>query len=255
MKTAEILLVDDDASLLRMLPELIRSRMPNVKVVSEVSAQTAVSRIQIMKYDAIVSDFNMPEVNGLALLEEVKKAQPLTPFVLMTAVADDSIRAAAKAAGVQAVLQKPFHPDDFIVVLCETLKHTLLWQHLDAQERLLAQITRHLSAFQRRQLAEPASPLLFLQQTQELTRRLLDILRCSVASRQDLYEGVVDLNRSRRESKDNVRIDSLRRQAALLGMQPSSRRPASCWLPRRRTGALPSKSRSVGERPGMSESR
>ena len=250
MKTVEILLVDDDASLLRILPEVIRSRMPNVKVVSEVSAQNAVSRIHIMKYDAIVSDFNMPDVNGLALLDEVKKAQPLTPFVLMTAVADESVRAAAKAAGAQAVLQKPFHPDDFMIVLCTTLEHTLLRQHLDAQERLLAQITRHLSVFQRSQLAEPATPLLFLQKTQELTRRLLDILRCSVASRQDLYEGVVDLNRSRRESNENVRIDSLRRQAALLGMQPSSRRPPSFCLPRRRTGALPSKSRSAGERPG-----
>jgi CheY-like chemotaxis protein len=248
MKTAEVLLVDDDASLLQLLPELIRSRMPKVKVVSEISAQHAVSRIQIMKYDAIISDFSMPDVNGLALLDEVKKAQPLTPFVLMTGVADESFRATAKAAGAQAVVQKPFHPDDFMIVLCETLEHTLLWQHLDAQERLLAQITRRLSAFQRRQLAEPATPLLFLQKTQELTRHLLEILQCSVADRQDLYEGVIDLKGSRRDANQSLRIDSLRRQAALLGMQLSSKRPAAFWPPRRRTGAQPSKSRSVARR-------
>jgi DNA-binding response OmpR family regulator len=254
MKTAEILLVDDDASLLQMLPDLIRSRMPKVRVVSEISAQHAVSRIHIMKYDAIVSDFSMPEMNGLALLEEVKKAQPLTPFLLMTGVADESFRATAKAAGAQAVLQKPFHPDDFMIVLCETLEHTFLWQHLDAQERLLAQITRHLSAFQRRQLAEPAAPLLFLQQTQELTRRLIEILQCSVACRQDLYEGVVDLKGSRRDSTYNLRIDSLRRQAALLGVHLSSKRSAAFCLPRRRTGAPPSRPRSVAK-PGMSDTR
>jgi len=249
MKTAEILLVDDDASLLRVLPELIRSRMPNVKVVSEVSAQHAVSRIQIMKYDAIVSDFNMPDVNGLALLDEVKKAQPLTPFVLMTAVADESVRATAKAAGAQAVLQKPFHPDDFMILLCEMLEHALLWRHLDEQERLLAQITRHLSAFQRRQLAEPSAPLLFLQQTQELTRRLVEILQSSVACRQDLFECVVGLNGSQRDSNGHSRIDSLRRQAVLLGVPVSSQRPATCGLPRGRTAAKASTFRSAGKRP------
>ena len=255
MKTAEILLVDDDATLLQMLPELIRSRMPKVKVVSEISAQNAVSRIQIMKYDAIVSDFSMPDVNGLALLDEVKKAQPLTPFVLMTGVADESFRATAKAAGAQAVLQKPFHPDDFMIVLCETLEHTLLWRHLDAQERLLAQITRHLSAFQRHQLAEPVTPLLFLQKTQELTRRLLEILQSSVVCRQDFYEGVIDLNGSRRNSTHTLHVDSLRRQATLLGLPRVSRQPASFGLTRRRTGAQPSKFHLAGERPGMSDTR
>jgi DNA-binding response OmpR family regulator len=243
MKTAEILLVDDDASLLQMLPQVIRTHMPKVKVVSEASPHNAVRRIQVMKYDAIVSDFSMPDMNGLALLDEVKKAQPLTPFLLMTGVADESLRATARAAGARAILQKPFHPDDFLTLVREALVHTLLWQHLKAQERLLAQITRHVSAFDRRHLADEPAPLLFLQKTQALTRRLLESLRWSVAARQELYEGVIDLNGTRWDSGgESIRMDSLRRQALLLGMPLPSRRSFPFRLPRRRTGLRVSKS-------------
>ena len=242
MKTVEILLVDDDVSLLQLLPQLIRTHMPKVKVVSEVSPQNAVRRIQVMKYDAIVSDLSMPEMNGFALLDEVKKAQPLTPFLLMTGAADESFRATAREAGVRAILQKPFHPDDFMAQVRDTLEHELLWRHLKAHEKLLAQITRHVSTFERRQLADEPTPLLFLQKTQELTRRLLESLRYSVSATQELYEGVLDLNGTGWDpGSERIRMDSLRRQALLLGMQVLSRRSSLFRLPRRGTGLLPSK--------------
>jgi len=58
----------------------------------------------------VLCDWNMPDMNGLDLMREVRKSQPAMPFVFITGRDDVASLMAAKAAGVDAYLLKPVSP-------------------------------------------------------------------------------------------------------------------------------------------------
>lgn len=62
--------------------------------------------------DLIISDFKMPHLDGIALLEELKKREIAIPFILLSAYIDDGEHAAK--AGVHYFLPKPFAYRDLI---------------------------------------------------------------------------------------------------------------------------------------------
>lgn len=83
-----ILLVDDDLSLLQALPRTISLRMPEAQVVTCQSAQEALQKLQERRYDAVVSDIKMPDMDGLELLGQIRDVQPMTPTLLITGHGD-----------------------------------------------------------------------------------------------------------------------------------------------------------------------
>jgi two-component system chemotaxis response regulator CheY len=76
----------------------------------------ALGKLNGRKVNLIISDLNMPKMDGLTLLEEVKKrpAYKFTPFVLLTTETDPSKRERAKAAGAKAWVVKPFQPQQML---------------------------------------------------------------------------------------------------------------------------------------------
>jgi two-component system cell cycle response regulator CpdR len=58
-------------------------------------------------YDLVVSDLRLPMVDGLTVLEDLHERAPTTRVILMTAFADDKVRARAKTLGA-SLMDKPF---------------------------------------------------------------------------------------------------------------------------------------------------
>src|SRR5207249_2023417 len=81
---ARILIVDDDVALLEALPRALRLRLDGVEIDTVDNAGDALIRIIGTDYDAIVSDIKMPGMDGLAVLEEIRKLRPKTPTLLIT---------------------------------------------------------------------------------------------------------------------------------------------------------------------------
>jgi DNA-binding response OmpR family regulator len=80
-----------------------------------------VRTIHSRSYDLVVSDLRLPVVDGLTVLEDLRERAPSTALVLMTAFADDSIRARARDLGI-VLLDKPFPMGDLRAAarqLCE----------------------------------------------------------------------------------------------------------------------------------------
>src|SRR5213083_2882003 len=77
-----ILVADDDASILRLCSELLRSAGFEVDEAADGAA--AARLLKGSTFDAIVSDIAMPNMNGLALLKHVRERDPRLPVVLMT---------------------------------------------------------------------------------------------------------------------------------------------------------------------------
>ena len=110
-----ILLVDDDPALRALLRATFE--VADVAVVEAENAEVARRRIRAARPDVILLDVNMPGTTGLELCAELKSA-PATrdvPIVLLTG-ADHGTTAAARKAGADAIVRKPFSPLELLAV-------------------------------------------------------------------------------------------------------------------------------------------
>jgi CheY-like chemotaxis protein len=69
------------------------------------------------KFDFVFLDYNMPGLNGLETLSEIKRLHPSIQVVLMTSAEDEALIKRAQSSGAAALLRKPFYPADIDAVL------------------------------------------------------------------------------------------------------------------------------------------
>nr|WP_252718750.1 response regulator [Haloarcula sp. CBA1122] len=77
-----------------------------IESVAANSATEALERLDGGGFDCVVSDYEMPEMDGLELLEEIRETNPSIPFILLTGRGDEETASAAIAAGVADYLLK-----------------------------------------------------------------------------------------------------------------------------------------------------
>ena len=102
-----ILLVDDDISVLRAMERGFKIQGVTVKAVSN-----PVDALDLIKngerFDAIVSDMEMPRMHGDELCREVRKIEPTIPFILCSG--NSQVHARAEECGADAAFDKPVLP-------------------------------------------------------------------------------------------------------------------------------------------------
>ena len=109
---AKTILVVDDSSSLRALVKMSLSRA-GYDVLEAADGRQALAQLdQAAKVHLVVSDVNMPAMDGITFLQEVKKhpRHRFTPVIMLTTEDSGSRMAQAKAAGAKAWLLKPFKP-------------------------------------------------------------------------------------------------------------------------------------------------
>ena len=106
-----ILVVDDSASVRQVVSIALRSA--GHEVVEAVDGRDALSKLDGRKIQLVVSDVNMPNMNGIEFVKAMKDkpAYKFTPVLMLTTESGDAMKAEGKAAGVKAWLVKPFKPD------------------------------------------------------------------------------------------------------------------------------------------------
>jgi len=122
----QLLLVDDDASLLRLLT--IRLEGEGFTVTAVEDGQNALRKLQNNNFDVVLSDLRMPGLDGLALFEQIMGIRKDIPVILMTAHGTISDAVAATQRGVFGFLPKPVDHDEL-----RTLLHKALSQSQAAQ--------------------------------------------------------------------------------------------------------------------------
>lgn len=104
-----IMLVEDDLGLREALFDTLE--LGGYKVVVCDCAETAISRINEVKVDLIVSDIQMTGMSGIQLLKVVRNKFPNLPVILMTAYAQIDDAVTAMQTGATDYIAKPFEPD------------------------------------------------------------------------------------------------------------------------------------------------
>ena len=116
-----ILYVDDEPGLLE-IGKLFLERSRRVMVDTITSAPAALSRMESESYDAIISDYHMPGMDGIAFLKTIREKYPELPFILFTGRGREEVVIDAINSGADSYLQKGGDPTaQFAELLHRTL--------------------------------------------------------------------------------------------------------------------------------------
>ena len=103
--TETILIVDDDEDLMEIVAERLVHR--GIKVDTATSAETALTRMEKTRYDAIVLDFLLPGMDGFENIRTIRKEHPDIRIILVTGQIPADGGREIKRMGADIVLEKP----------------------------------------------------------------------------------------------------------------------------------------------------
>ncbi|MGL4455428.1 MAG: response regulator, partial [Plesiomonas sp.] len=118
-KPANLLLVDDDPSLLRLLGMRLSSE--GFQVSTAINGQEALRVLERDKIELVISDLRMDEMDGMALFGEIQKRIPVMPVILLTAHGSIPDAVAATRQGVFSFLTKPVDKEALYKAIDEAL--------------------------------------------------------------------------------------------------------------------------------------
>ena len=118
---AHILVVDDDDGIRSLVQQYLTEN--NFLITTANSAEDAIKKVEIIKFDLIVLDIMMPGKSGLEFVQEYKKIIQ-TPIILLTAKNEANERVEGLEIGADDYLPKPFEPKELILRIKNILNKT-----------------------------------------------------------------------------------------------------------------------------------
>jgi CheY-like chemotaxis protein len=113
----KFLIVDDSSTVRQIVQKVVNGSVFDCKVSEAGDGETAVKLCRSTAFDTVFLDRNMPGMDGLATLEQLRVLQPSLKIVMMSAEHNAAKEQQAIEAGASAFLQKPFHSQDVDRVL------------------------------------------------------------------------------------------------------------------------------------------
>ncbi|MBW2330561.1 MAG: sigma-54-dependent Fis family transcriptional regulator [Deltaproteobacteria bacterium] len=137
-----ILIVDDEKDMLALLRRIITGKTEH-DVMTESDPLRAIEMIHREPFNLIITDLKMPKMDGIALLEEIKRIQPSSDVIIMTAYATIETAVEATRKGAFDYIAKPFRKERILL----TLRRALDWQALARENVALRQSLEQQKAF------------------------------------------------------------------------------------------------------------
>lgn len=112
-----IMIVDDSSSLRQVVGMTLKSA--GYDVIEACDGKDAMAKLTGQKVHLIISDVNMPNMDGLTFVTEIKKnpAYKFTPVIMLTTEATDEKKRMGQAAGAKAWMVKPFQPQQMVAAV------------------------------------------------------------------------------------------------------------------------------------------
>lgn len=117
----EIMLVDDSATILMSMSMVLTKSGFTVSTATD--GQDALSKVVQLKPNLIISDLNMPRMDGMTFLKQVRRLPGMrfVPILMLTTESELAKRQEAKAAGATGWLVKPVASADLVKVIHQVL--------------------------------------------------------------------------------------------------------------------------------------
>jgi DNA-binding NtrC family response regulator len=137
----KVLLVDDEREFLEIMTERIQSR--GMKVTATDSADKALSILEKESFDAIIMDFQMPEMDGMEALKAIKKKRPELQIILLTGYATVEKTVEAMKIGATDFLEKPADLEALVKKIKAAKTEKMLLVEKQTEEKIRDLLERH----------------------------------------------------------------------------------------------------------------
>jgi PAS domain S-box-containing protein len=107
-----VLHIDDDPDFSDLTARFLEREIDNIRVMTETSATAGLNRIS-SETDCIISDYDMPGVNGIEFLERIREKYPKLPVILFTGKGSEEVASEAMTAEATDYLQKDTGPEQY----------------------------------------------------------------------------------------------------------------------------------------------
>jgi DNA-binding NtrC family response regulator len=116
-----ILYVENDDFIIEVVDQIMRRLGYGVILTTRCSEAIRLMEARPDMCDLVITDMKMPDMNGLELSRKLTEIRPDIPIILCTGQTDLTLDSSMKAAGIRAILPKPFGVDDIAMVIRDVL--------------------------------------------------------------------------------------------------------------------------------------
>ncbi|WP_447985725.1 response regulator [Nitrospira sp. Nam74] len=152
--TVRLLLVDDDPFALQAVSHTLRHFLPTLSLETSVNPVSALLKLERESFAVVLSDFNMPDMNGLGLLRAAREAGSEASFILMTGDSTDDMLIEGLRLGIFTLVNKPLNRATFIPLVQQAIECYRLRQEVAELRRTLVESGLELGCLMRRLAAE-----------------------------------------------------------------------------------------------------
>ena len=116
-----VLIVDDSATIRQVVGMTLKGA--GYEVMEACDGKDALRKLDGKKINLIISDVNMPNMDGISFVKEAKKlaSYKFTPVIMLTTESQDSKKQEGQAAGAKAWVVKPFQPDQMMAAVAKLI--------------------------------------------------------------------------------------------------------------------------------------
>jgi DNA-binding response OmpR family regulator len=156
MTKIKVLIVDDQIDAGEILKIKLQHMSLDYEVILAIDAFEALDMLHTIYFDLVITDYMMPGMDGLELIESIRSISPSTHIIMMSAIKSNSLQELLNEAAVDHFLPKPFHANDI--------------------HRIVEQVLKQVETNRAQQPPAPASDL-FKQSYQQVQETLRDLRR------------------------------------------------------------------------------
>ena len=119
MTKKKVLVIDDERIVLDSITKILKDEDFAVDV--NLSGRQGLELALQKDYDIVLTDLRMPDIGGMRVLRDIKRAKPATPVVMITGFGSVQSAVQAMKLGAAEYLEKPFAPEDLVKVIQKAL--------------------------------------------------------------------------------------------------------------------------------------
>lgn len=117
--TPTILAVDDSQTMQNMVRQTLETG--GYRVVLAADGVEGLNQFRQHEVDAVITDINMPVMDGISLTREIRKLNPNVPILTLTTEFDETLKQKGAEAGANGWVVKPFRPGQFLDIVRQML--------------------------------------------------------------------------------------------------------------------------------------
>jgi DNA-binding NtrC family response regulator len=132
-----LLIVDDESDIVEMLQDLLQDVADEIHTAS--NGEEALAKVHSHKFDAILSDINMPKMNGLSFLRKLREENIFCPFIILTAHGDKQAAIEALKLSAFDFLEKPWRQAELCAIVEKAIELGQQYNYWESDEAELVE--------------------------------------------------------------------------------------------------------------------